>query len=531
MWYDSLGVLLILLACRADGEESTQTQQLMTVSSETTYITEPLDKHGFPNYRTYLNKRFGEDVAPSQNSAVPLWSIIDEQSLDPDFKRELIRELKADPFLQDRPLLVTEDVFVEQESASLTEKSRPKDAREEIGRQLELAEGAGWQKHELAFAARWLEQNQAALSVAKEAVDRPDYFNPMVATATHQCLASIELPSLQKWRDIARLLAIRANLALAEGRLDDALSDTLIVHRLARHVGSGISLIELLVGLSLDARACSLERRLITHPKFDRNHLAVLKAEVSQLKKLPNAIETITLGDRLIGLSNLVLFAREMEGDIELTEEFSTIPYLFKWEDRDALRATLANKIDWDIVLREWNGFHNQLQAMTRENQLQQFRKIENDLPDLREWEANFQDPQIRLQMLIDERGTSSKLYGQLLMMLQLPNVEPTLTAEMRNAMRRTTLNVAMSLLKYKYDRGRYPRSLDELTPKYLEEVPQDVFGTGGLIYKSDGQSFTVYSVGMNGEDDGGYGYADEKRNAIGEPVDDLFVRTPNWGE
>lgn len=42
----------------------------VTISKETTYITEPLRPDGYPDYIRYLNKKLSEGVTPENNAAV-----------------------------------------------------------------------------------------------------------------------------------------------------------------------------------------------------------------------------------------------------------------------------------------------------------------------------------------------------------------------------------------------------------------------------------------------------------------------------
>ncbi len=55
-------------------------------------------------------------------------------------------------------------------------------------------------------------------------------------------------------------------------------------------------------------------------------------------------------------------------------------------------------------------------------------------------------------------------------------------------------------------NQGRLPSSLSELVPRYIPNAPQDPFSTGPLLYQPKGslKAPLIYSVGMNGRDDGG---------------------------
>src|SRR5712691_6035186 len=74
LWSVVLGMLLSLavpLIIAAWPGSST-----FTVSKETTYITEPLDKHGYPDYVTALNQRLSQGVTPENNANVLIWQAL-----------------------------------------------------------------------------------------------------------------------------------------------------------------------------------------------------------------------------------------------------------------------------------------------------------------------------------------------------------------------------------------------------------------------------------------------------------------------
>ena len=83
---------------------------------------------------------------------------------------------------------------------------------------------------------------------------------------------------------------------------------------------------------------------------------------------------------------------------------------------------------------------------------------------------------------------------------------------------------LAFALAAYRADRGTYPAKLADLVPKYVAKVPQDIFSAAELHYRPEGGGYLLYSVGVNGKDDGGKGMDDRKD---GEDWDDLTVRVP----
>jgi hypothetical protein len=74
----------------------------------------------------------------------------------------------------------------------------------------------------------------------------------------------------------------------------------------------------------------------------------------------------------------------------------------------------------------------------------------------------------------------------------------------------------------YKSDEGRYPMKLDALAPKYLPQIPGDLFSGKDLICRLSPAGYLRFSVGLNGRDDGGRSFTDDP------PGDDLPVRMPS---
>ena len=63
---------------------------------------------------------------------------------------------------------------------------------------------------------------------------------------------------------------------------------------------------------------------------------------------------------------------------------------------------------------------------------------------------------------------------------------------------------VAVAIERFRMKTGRTPGALSELVPAYLDAVPLDPFGAEPVRYVADAAAYSVYSVGLNGQDDGG---------------------------
>jgi ABC-type transport system involved in multi-copper enzyme maturation permease subunit len=62
----------------------------------------------------------------------------------------------------------------------------------------------------------------------------------------------------------------------------------------------------------------------------------------------------------------------------------------------------------------------------------------------------------------------------------------------------------ALAAERYRRRHNRWPERLEELTPDLLAKVPADPFGGAPLHYKRLADGVVIYSVGPNGQDDGG---------------------------
>lgn len=94
---------------------------------------------------------------------------------------------------------------------------------------------------------------------------------------------------------------------------------------------------------------------------------------------------------------------------------------------------------------------------------------------------------------------------------------------------RATRLIIALERCRLAH--GRYPEKLDELVPEFLPGVPEDPYSAQGFVYKRGDDpaakgSYTLYSVGDDGEDNGGQ-RAEHEHDALvpaGKGTDFVFM-------
>src|SRR5262245_27471098 len=99
-----------------------------------------------------------------------------------------------------------------------------------------------------------------------------------------------------------------------------------------------------------------------------------------------------------------------------------------------------------------------------------------------------------RLSNILDSAGLPSQIY------LAGTIDEP----QRRTATTVRLLQADLALRLYQTDHGALPERLGDLVPKYLPTVPLDPYSQQPLIYKVNGDSFLLYSVGLDQTDNGG---------------------------
>jgi hypothetical protein len=64
----AVGLIILGFCASASSDETPKkTKPKFTISKETTFITEPLDKDGYPDYAAALNARLSKGVTPENN--------------------------------------------------------------------------------------------------------------------------------------------------------------------------------------------------------------------------------------------------------------------------------------------------------------------------------------------------------------------------------------------------------------------------------------------------------------------------------
>lgn len=87
---------------------------------------------------------------------------------------------------------------------------------------------------------------------------------------------------------------------------------------------------------------------------------------------------------------------------------------------------------------------------------------------------------------------------------ITLPSLTRAIELHARLIAQTRCLLTALAAERFRMATGRFPESLNELTPDYLDEVPLDPFDGKTLRLVQTDEGIVIYSIGENGLDDGG---------------------------
>jgi hypothetical protein len=224
-------------------------------------------------------------------------------------------------------------------------------------------------------------------------------------------------------------------------------------------------------------------------------------------------------------LDTVMLMARQGTALLALSQGASSFEDLGlhnRISKEDQAKAKLFTRsVNWDPALRNANHWFDRyfvaLRIADRTARELELAAIGQDLKILKKQVADTGP----FEMLSLGPASRGEMIGNIMISLMLPAFDKVQGALERCEQGQRNLHLAFALAAYQRDHGQYPAKLEELTPKYVESIPDDLFSGNPLIYRLVDKGYLLYSVGPNGKDEDGRGNNDEPRG------DDLSVRMP----
>ncbi len=469
-------------------------------------------------------------MTTENNFEVVLRRVIGNNELPEEIRPDYYRRLGIDPPKPDGEFFQNPFEFVEYTKMDAA-------AQDEFNESYEAALGAPWKAADHPRLAKWLEAEDDRLDRLAEGSKRPHYYTPYVVSPENEGasrIIAVLLPSVQYTREFARAFSMRAMLRLGNGDVKGAWNDAQAMHRIARHVDDGGTLVEKLVGIAIDAMAHQVDVAVLHSPDTSPEHLKAFLADLAKLPPLDPMADTFDETERYVGLDATQSFARHGLEEFKKFGAFSGVGGSTLGTLASALLRGAANNgaaplsVDWNVTMELLNEQYDDLAAMARiENREKRAEKFDELDEKLKELATEARNPWALALKLAggDPRKTTGKVIGNVLVSLLLPAVRQAVTAEDVATARLDVTRLAFALRVHHAETGAFPKSLDALVPKYASKVPTDAITGKPLRYERSKDGFLLYSVGRNGRDDGGRGYDDRPEHD--RESDDIAIRFP----
>lgn len=179
-------------------------------------------------------------------------------------------------------------------------------------------------------------------------------------------------------------------------------------------------------------------------------------------------------------------------------------------------RRSAADYLNELVVMPLWaaNSEADELFYLRHlQNSLDAFRQLQQGTP----WPVVSQQIQTNLDGFEAVISNPMTRYRHLVSGIALPNYIRAGSNCIRNETQRRLTITAIALERFRLRHGKLPAELDTLVPQFISAVPIDPMSAKPLRYQLNGaESFTLYSVGEDGRDDGGDPKAGSVPNKFG---------------
>ena len=476
-------------------------KQSFTIGKETTHVIEPIDPYGYVDYQAALNAELSNGVTPDNNGNVLMWNALGPHPDSANIPDGYFQAMKIPAPPRKGEYFVQANQFVKEHL-----KDASKQRLERFYDNLHEATIRPWTSKQRPDIVDWLKLNENPLKLAIEAGKRSHWYNPLVTPGTsgkRGPLMAALLPGIQGVRELVVALIARSQFRISEGRYDDAWSDLLACHRIGRHIGHGGTLIEGLVGVSIDQITVTADLAFLDHAKPDTKVIKKCLRDLGDLPLLPVLADHVDRGERFIVLEIATVFVDRFGLEFIVTSAAES-------------KSKIA-RLDFDIdpALRRVNQYFTRTSTAMR---LKDRAKRESELlqidTELGMLKMKFGDSEAITKAIQKKNKINVSFVGDVMLVVFSLSAQKVQHAADRSAQGQSNLRLAFALAAYKRDEGGYPKTLAALAPEYLATIPTDLMSSKAMIYRPNDAGYLLYSVGINGKDDQGEG-------------DDLAVRIP----
>lgn len=354
-----------------------------------------------------------------------------------------------------------------------------------------------------------IHQNQTALDWLRQIIGRPalDFHIQYAGGTADLNFTNMNLVQLKK---SARYLSEEAICDLHAGDTASAVTNNRAMLALAEATGSQRLMISELVRMAMVNMAQSLSFEILQSPGVTDNQLAILQNDWSHVNFLKNYQDALAMEQ----VCEEITDTKWRNSDAELEKYFDLLEKArknFGWDDEDTSMLTRFENTFNAFRWRYWWSYSDGLRSL---------RCYEVIMTKTRQAGADgiFLKAYQQQQRQLDALGITNGLENFFASIFtgkkeDLRSMSSDSIGILASAFHKVMLYetadrvvvTAIALKRFQLKHGEYPEKLSQLVPELLVSPPLDAVDGQLLRYRRNANgTFTLYSIGENGVDDGG---------------------------
>ncbi|AQT68224.1 hypothetical protein STSP2_01380 [Anaerohalosphaera lusitana] len=336
---------------------------------------------------------------------------------------------------------------------------------------------------------KWLQQNDSAIEHVLAGTQKPYYWKKM--KSSNDSITGISTSNLGTKEDLMRLLCYRAKLKAVHGDIAGAVEDLAVVCKFGKHMTGPKTVVEQIVGVSFQRQAVETALMVLDRAEVKGEELEVFDS-LLQICKADTNLDFMPL--RLIAEESLQ-WAYISDGK---SMAFSEKGFHNR---RSRLNLHFHNLFYRNgIFLGGFRKGHeaDMSYAIAEKSIMQGMDELEH-ICRLEAWQLH--------QLMNDDLNVLAitQRSHPFLNTIALVALNHEICAFERFKAYVEGLEATLGVLRFADEEGRLPEGLDELQHAgIMALLPMDPFSGDEIKYKKVGDSFTIYSYGLDFDDDAG---------------------------
>ena len=324
---------------------------------------------------------------------------------------------------------------------------------------------------------------------------KPGFIGDDASELISGSVMGILLPHIQQFHEAARLLHVDTRLAVTQGDQNRAVANINAIHGLARQAADAPVLVCVLVGYAVNGIGFGVTEEIISENPdfFDEDHLRELQQHAARLQfselLQPLSFEQYAAKDIIQRI-----YSDDGNGDGRITAVGAEVQFA-----ATVVLDDLKGKHRWCYapIVRSIIDPVSMFSAPSR-------KEMENMFADtFAEWSERMKRPMWETEDTdwaehLKQQDDSGLLECFFSGVMHTKNVR-----EVKLAYRDAVL-LAIACHRYHKSNQEWPESLDQLMGKWLNDTPIDRINGKPLNFRIKDDKLIIYSLGHDGDDDGG---------------------------